>query len=112
MEGVPACNGCRQWCAQAGGRRARWHVRCVLTGRRCALAPRAPQHALPFELNKQVLDTIGESSLGGVLQPNAKQLAGRYKVIQGGQCGVGHIQRNPPNTCHVLVASVPAPAWL
>eukprot|EP00200_Dunaliella_tertiolecta_P013904 CAMPEP_0202391636 /NCGR_PEP_ID=MMETSP1127-20130417/91940_1 /ASSEMBLY_ACC=CAM_ASM_000462 /TAXON_ID=3047 /ORGANISM="Dunaliella tertiolecta, Strain CCMP1320" /LENGTH=687 /DNA_ID=CAMNT_0048994083 /DNA_START=45 /DNA_END=2107 /DNA_ORIENTATION=- len=37
---------------------------------------------LPFELSKQVLDTLGASNLpGDVLRGNAREISGRYKVL-------------------------------
>lgn len=43
-----------------------------------------PQNALPWEINKVVLDTVGESTMGGLLE-DVKTLAGRYKVLPGGK---------------------------
>jgi hypothetical protein len=47
------------------------------------------QHALPWELNKLSLDTLGESDLGlgsgGMGLAATRSLAGRFKVLHEGE---------------------------
>ena len=49
------------------------------------------QHALPHELNKISLDTLGESDMGGLLA-DTKTMAGKYHVMQTGVCSPAVMQ--------------------